>query len=70
MLPLAMGNVGETYAIKKIGGSGKTRQRLEELGFVVGTYVKIISSVDGNLIINIRDSRVAVSQSMALKIMV
>lgn len=70
MMPLAMANKGEKQLIKKIGGREDTRQFLEKLGFVPGAKVWVVSEADGNLIINIKDSRVAIGKDMALKIMV
>lgn len=70
MMPLIFANAGEENIIKKIGGSGEVRGHLENMGFVVGGNVTIISSIGGNLIVNVKDSRVAISKEMASKIMV
>ena len=70
MLPLTMANPGEPVTIKKIGGKEETRKFLESLGFVVGSPVTIVSDIGGNLIVNIKESRVAVSKEMAIKIMI
>lgn len=70
MLPLTLANVGEENMIKKIGGSPDTRKFLENLGFVVGGNVTVISEISGNVIVNVKESRVAVSKEMAAKIMV
>lgn len=70
MTPLAMAKAGETKSVKKIGGSPETKQRLENMGFVAGTPVTVISVTGGNVIVNIKESRVAVSREMANKIMV
>lgn len=70
MMPLIFANAGEENIIKKIGGSGEVRGHLENLGFVVGGNVTIISSIGGNLIVNVKDSRVAISKEMASKIMI
>ena len=70
MLPLTLANVGEENMIKKIGGSPDTRKFLENLGFVVGGNVTVVSEISGNVIVNVKDSRVAVSKEMACKIMV
>lgn len=70
MMPLAMVKPGEECTIKKIGGKEETRQFLENLGFVVGGIVTVVSEVGGNLIINVKDSRVALGKDMANKIMV
>ena len=70
MMPLTMANVGETNVIKKIGGKEETRRFLENLGFVVGGVVTVISEVGGNIIVNVKDSRVAIGKDMAKKILV
>ena len=70
MMPLTMVNVGETNVIKKIGGKEETRRFLENLGFVVGGVVTVISEVGGNIIVNVKDSRVAIGKDMANKILV
>lgn len=69
-MPLVFANVGETHIIKKIGGNPETKKHLENLGFVVGTAVTVITSLNGNMIVNVKESRVAVSQEMARKVMV
>ena len=70
MMPLTFANVGEENMIKKVGGNPETRKFLENLGFVAGSAVTIISELGGNVIVNIKESRVAVSKEMASKIMV
>ncbi len=70
MMPLTLANVGEENMIKKVGGKAEVRAHLENLGFVVGGSVTIISTIGGNLIVNVKDSRVAISKEMAGKIMV
>ena len=70
MMPLTMANAGEENIIKKVGGKEDTRRFLENLGFVVGAAVTVISQVAGNIIVNIKDSRVAIGKDMANKIMV
>ena len=70
MMPLSFANVGEENIIKKIGGNPETKKHLENLGFVVGGTVTIINTLGGNVIVNVKDSRVAVSEEMARKIMV
>ena len=70
MMPLTTANVGETNVIKKIGGKEETRRFLENLGFVVGGVVTVISEVGGNIIVNVKDSRVAIGKDMANKILV
>ncbi len=70
MMPLILANIGEENIIKKVGGSSEVKSHLEDMGFVVGGTVKIISSIGGNLIVNVKESRVAISKEMAGKIMV
>ena len=70
MMPLSMVNEGEPQVIKKVGGKEETRKFLENLGFVAGGMVTVISEISGNVIVNVKDSRVAVSKEMASKIMV
>ena len=70
MMPLTRANAGEENIIKKVGGKEDTRRFLENLGFVVGAAVTVISQVGGNIIVNIKDSRVAIGKDMANKIMV
>ena len=70
MMPLIMANTGETNIIRKVGGSEETRRFLENLGFVAGTEIEVLSAIGGNVIVNIKDSRVAISREMASKIMV
>ncbi len=70
MMPLTMAKVGEANSIKKVGGKEETRQFLANLGFVPGAHVTIITEISGNVIVNIKESRVAISREMAAKIMV
>ncbi|MDE7312230.1 MAG: ferrous iron transport protein A [Eubacterium sp.] len=70
MMPLTMMDTGETYRIKKIGGKEEVKKFLETLGFVVGGTVTVISDTGGNLIVNVKDSRIAIGRDMAAKIMV
>lgn len=70
MMPLTMANIGEENMIKKVGGNPETRKFLENLGFVAGSVVTIINEIGGNVIVNIKESRIAVSKEMASKIMV
>ena len=69
-MPLMFATIGEENIIKKIGGLPEVRQHLENLGFVVGGNVTVISDMGGNLIVNVKESRVAISKEMAQKIMV
>lgn len=70
MLPLTMACQGEPMTIKKIGGKQETKKFLETLGFVVGGTVTVVSEINGNMIVNVKDSRVAIGKDMANKIMV
>ncbi|MCP1102052.1 ferrous iron transport protein A [Aequitasia blattaphilus] len=70
MMPLTMLNMGDSASIKKVGGKEETRSFLGELGFVAGEEVRIVSSSGGNVIVQVKDSRVAISKSIANKIMV
>ena len=70
MMPLSMVKTGEANEIKKIGGKEDTRRFLESLGFVTGGMVTIVSEINGNLIVNVKESRVAISREMANKIMI
>ena len=69
-MPLSMMEAGKPNVIKKVGGKEETRRFLENLGFVVGGTVTVISETDGNMIVNVKDSRVAIGKDMANKIMV
>ena len=69
-MPLTMAETGVENQIKKIGGKSDVRLFLEKLGFVVGSIVTVISQNNGNLIVNIKDTRVATSKEMACKIMI
>ena len=70
MMPLTMVNTGEPSVIKKVGGKEETRRFLEKLGFVPGGTVTVVSDIEGNLIVNVKYSRVAIGIDMSNKIMV
>lgn len=70
MMPLSLAQVGEENIIKRIGGSPEVKRHLENLGFVVGGEVTVVNTLGGNVIVNVKESRVAISKEMALKIMV
>lgn len=70
MMPLAMAKAGENVRILKITGKDEVRQHLAELGFVVDTDVTVVSEIAGNLIVQVKNSRVALDRSMAMRIMV
>lgn len=70
MMPLTMVNSGEENEIKRVGGKEETRRFLENLGFVQGAKVTVVSKIGGNVIVNVKESRVAIGKDMANKIMV
>ena len=70
MMPLALANVGEENLILRVGGSPELRKHLEDLGFVAGGTVSIVSSLGGNVIVKVKEARVAISEEMARKIMI
>ena len=69
-MPLVLAEPGEEQIIKKIGGSPEIKKHLEDLGFNVGGQVSIVNTLGGNVIVKIKESRVAVSEELARKIMV
>ena len=69
-MPLTMASTGETKQIKKVGGREEIRRHLENLGFVTGTDVTVVSQLGGNVIVSVKDSRIAISIEMANRIMV
>jgi len=69
-MPLTMLRAGDENSIKKVGGRNNVRQFLANLGFVPGAHVTIVTEINGSVIVNIRESRVAISREMAAKIMV
>lgn len=69
-MPLNMVSNGETFLIKKINGKEEVRRFLENLGFVAGTQISIVSRICGNVIVQVKESRVAISREMAQKIIV
>ena len=70
MMPLTFANVGEENMIKRIGGNPETKKRLENFGFVAGGNVTIINEIAGNIIVNVKESRIAISKEMAQKIFI
>ncbi|MBS7263958.1 MAG: FeoA family protein [Eubacteriales bacterium] len=70
MMPLSLADIGEENTVKKIGGSPEVKKHLENLGFVVGGNVTVVTSLGGNVIVNVKGSRVAISEEMARKIMI
>ena len=69
-MPLTLAVMGEEYVIKRIGGNSDVRAHLQNLGFVPGAAVTVVSSMGGNLIVNVKNARIAVSKEMAQKIMI
>ena len=70
MLPLTLANIGEEQMIHKVGGSPEVKKHLEDLGFVAGGTVTVVSSLNGNVIVKVKEARVAISEDMARRIMV
>ena len=70
MMPLSMVNTVQPSTVRKVGGREETRRFLENLGFVNGAMVTIVSAANGNMIINVKDSRVAIGKELANKILV
>lgn len=70
MMPLMLANVGEVNIIKRVGGTPDVKKHLEDMGFVVGGAVTVINTIGGNVIVNVKETRVAISREMAQKIMV
>ena len=68
MMPLNLASIGEDNIIKRIGGTSEVKKHLENLGFVVGGTVAVISSIGGNIIVNVKEARVEISREMAQKI--
>ncbi len=70
MIPLTMMKSGDRVVVGRIGGADEVKKHLEDLGFVVGTQVEIISAHDGDVIVKVRDSKLAITREMAAKIFV
>ena len=70
MMPLNMAKTGEENRIKRVGGNSETRKFLENLGFIPGGTVTVISQISGNIIVRVKDSRVSINREMASKIMI
>ena len=70
MMPLTLAEVGEVNIIRKIGGRPEVRTHLENLGFVAGGAVTVINTIGGNVIVNVKESLIAISKEMAQKIMI
>jgi ferrous iron transport protein A len=69
-MPLTMAKPGETVVIRKITGKDEVRQHLAELGFVVDSPVTVVSEISGNLILQVKDSRIALDKTMANRVMI
>ncbi len=69
-MPLTFAKAGEENIIKKIGGTPEVKKHLSDLGFVVGGTVTVVNTLGGNMIVNVKDSRVAIDKQMANKIMI
>lgn len=70
MMPLILAGIGEVNTIRRVGGNEETRRFLENLGFLAGTKITVLSAIGGNVIVNVRDSRVAINADMARHIMI
>lgn len=70
MMPLTVADAGTDYIVKRIGGKPEVKKHLENLGFIVGTGVSVITIIGGNVIVKVKESRVAISREMAQKIMI
>ena len=70
MMPLTFADLEEDNIIRKVGGNPETKKHIENLGFVVGGNVRVVNRLGGNIIVNVKDSRVAISEGMAMKIMI
>ena len=70
MMPLPLANIGEEYLIRKVGGSPEVKKHLEDLGFVAVGTATLITVLNGNVIVKVKEARVAISEEMARKIMV
>ena len=69
-MPLSLADIEQDNIIRRIGGSPEVKKHLENLGFVVGGNVKVVNRLGGNLIVNVKEARIAISQEMAMKIMI
>lgn len=69
-MPLNFANVNEEIVVKRVGGNPEVKKHLEDLGFVAGAVITIVSRTGGNVIVNVKDSRIAISSEMAQKIMI
>ena len=70
MMPLALANIGEEYMIRRVSGNPEVKKHLEDLGFIAGGSITVVSALGGNIIVKVKESRVAISEEMARKIMI
>ena len=70
MLPLSYAEVNETNVIKKVTGNPEMKKHLEDMGFVTGAVISVVSTVNGNLIVNVKDTKVALDKQLAMMIMI
>ena len=70
MMPLALANTGEEYMIRRVSGNPEVKKHLEDLGFTAGGSITVVSALGGNIIVKVKESRVAISEEMARKIMI
>ena len=70
MMPLALANIGEEYMIRRVSGNPEVKKPLEDLGFAAGGSITVVSALGGNIIVKVKESRVAISEEMARKIMI
>ncbi|MBE6121773.1 MAG: ferrous iron transport protein A [Solobacterium sp.] len=70
MMPLTFASPGSVNTIKQVNGNSEVKKHLEDLGFVVGGTVTVVSTIGGNLIVNVKESRIAIDRGMAAKILV
>ena len=70
MMPLALANIGEEYMIRRVSGNPEVKKHLEDLGFTAGGSITVVSALGGNIIVKVKESRIAISQEMAQKIMI
>ena len=70
MMPLTLANIGEENTIKKVGGKPEVKKHLEDLGFVAGGTVTVVAALGGNVIVKVKEARIAISEEMARKIMI
>ena len=70
MMPLALANIGEEYMIRRVSGNPEVKKHLEDLEFTAGGSITVVSALGGNIIVKVKESRVAISEEMARKIMI